>query len=353
MLASVPSSETWAWQVPPEMREAAAARAGSWRLTTWEHEPREGWLWDEDRLVCVEIILTENELNALNATARQNIAASAKEQVLRGSMEQTAARLWRTGDLADTALRSLAPEMVLRWVRGGQVKHAGWLTVCCGYDKKRFRTECRWLGTPSMTKRKHFSLRYLFGFGGGASPDPVGGPSEHTPVEEVETVDEPECADPTVNEEAERRILRQELGVITERDEEQEALTFAESHGRYRVIRLYYPWRMLKWAWDPPDAPSEVIRGGSLPVLAVIGQDYDKSKPKIRAPIVGVVVAPCSELPNVYTNSLDNVESAIEERMTKKRRPCTWTKHDKAKVGAFVRASMSAKGMFSEGRIRG
>jgi hypothetical protein len=372
MLASVPSSETWAWQVQPELREAAATRAGSWKLTTWEHEPREGWIWDDDRLVCVEIVLTEQELNALNATARQNIASGAKEQVLRGSMEQTAARLWRTGSLIDMALRILAPEMVVRWIRGGQVRHPTWFTLCCGYERGRFRTECTWIGAPSETKRRHFSLRHLFwgGSGGGDEPDDDGDgdddPSSSSSTSG--TGGEGGNADPTVSENAEGRIRWPEVSDLAVRSEEQEALVCAQPHGRYMKVLVPYPasWgladarRLLRTVAPvglspestTDDKPEEFVSTRVVPMLAVLGQDHDKDKPKDRAPIVGVLVAPCSELPNVYTNSLANVERAIEKRLTEKARPCTWTKSDKRKIGDFVRAAMSHKGIFSEERVR-
>jgi len=383
MLASIPSSETWAWQVQPELREAAAARAGSWKLTTWEHEPREGWMWDDDQLVCVEIVLTENELNSLNATARQNIASGAKEHVLRGSMEQTAARLWRTGDLVNMALRILAPEMVVRWVRGCQVQHPTWLTVCCGYKKGRFRTECTWIGAPAEAKRRHFSLRNLF-WGGddgddGSDPgDNGGGDKPLAPADECDAGGEGGCADPTVSEDAEGRIRWPEVSDLAVRSEEQEALVCAKPHGRYMQLLVPYPpsryyveaRAVLRQALNPQPASdsqsSEAFIGdelddfyahssrseGGIFMLAVLGQDHDKERPKDRAPIVGVLVAPSSELPNVYTNSLANVERAIEKRLTEKARPCTWTKSDKKKVGDFVRAAMGNKSIFSEDRVR-
>nr|ASM94029.1 putative RNA-dependent RNA polymerase [Barns Ness breadcrumb sponge weivirus-like virus 1] len=323
MLSSVPSGIAWAYETPQQLREVAGKRAGSWQITTWENVTRgQGFcavgiqsLKFSRYTKSTKVNLTEYEFNALNATGRQNIAASAKEQVLRGSLEQTAARLWKTGGLEDVACRTLAPELVLRYLRAAQVY--GISCACfffCG--DKRFRTTLRWIGPD--------------GPAGKEKPKAIKAAETESPAPEAKVVPKSEkIADPSVSEEAEARALPQENADLAVRAEEQAARVTMEDHGRYRIQTI-----------------------DDRKVVVVLGQDFDKSAPKERFPDVGVVVAPTSDLPNVYTNSKDNVSQGVQERLIKKMKPCTWTKADKQKVGKFIHASMGPKGMFSTDRVR-
>ncbi|APG78093.1 RNA-dependent RNA polymerase [Beihai weivirus-like virus 3] len=362
MLASVPSGITWAYDAPPELLEIAGNRAGSWKITTWEFVHP-----DKKKLKSTSVILTEHEFNSLNATARQCIASASKEQVLRGSLEQTAARMWKTGGLEDVALRTLGPELVLRWLRAGQVQTGltfhfrmgvplsilsvlgacccgSWRTIVAILAKKvvKFRSIDLRLGLLVAAAllwdawRSAGTYRTILRWVGPSSSKTS---KEKKPAKAAEIKDDPpkadagpsgdKVADPSVSEEAEARAKPQENADLAVRTEEQEARVTMEGHGRYRI-------QMIE----------------DKKVCVVLGQDYDKSVPKDRFPDVGVIVAPCSDLPNVYTNSAGNVHHGVEERLIKKSKPCTWTKDDKLKVGKFIYAAMGPKGIFSTDRVR-
>lgn len=343
MLASVPSGVAWACEIPQELLDAAADRPGSWEIATWEDGAtllRRRWKPQR-----TTIVLTEHEFNTLNATARQNIASAAREHVLRGSLEQSAARLWKTGSLEHIACRTLAPELVLRWLRAGQVDNpvCFCVWVCetlCGCSVK-LRTQLRWVGSsddepqqagtgseqPSGAQYREQSPQ-----SGdvpctrAASPPADGLPAPSAPpLEQLEAF----IADPSISEEAEERAVPQENADLATRMEEQESRVTMEDHGRYCLKTL----------------------AGNKVVVA-LGQDFDKDEEKTRFPEVGVVVAPCADLPNVYTNCVGNVTAAVQKRLVEKSRKCTWTKDDKAKVGKFIRAAMGPNGIFSTDRVR-
>lgn len=355
MLSSLSTGTTWAFQLPQEMRKVAAARTGAWEITTWETK----WSWFPP--VQTTLRLTELEFNNLVATARTNIATAAKENVLRGSLEHSASRLWKTGSLEDMSCRALAPELTLRWLRAGYVTAWGedylyllasmstwvldyvalklgaqignrvravyllgptvgvsvyliWRQV---FTEHKCRTTVRYLcDAPTVNSRKGGDKE------GQEKKGPEGGGGDGKPP------DVP-SADPAVSETAERRALTQETADLAVRAEEQENLVTQEAHGRYRMKRIE-----------------------DENICVVIGQDFDKSKEKDRCPDVGVVTMPCADLPNVYTNCAANVKAAIGERYHKKAKPCKLTADDKRKIGKLVKTAIGHKGMFSTERVR-
>lgn len=374
------------------MRKIAEKRAGSWKITTCERIAVEGWWFNYAEVAFTTIVLTENEFNCLNATARQNIASKSKVQVLRGSLEQTASRLWKTGGLEDVACRTLAPEMVIRWLDSAFVQHPTYLTWCCGYEDAKYRTKLEWIGAqhklladvgdePRILDTTDFGLTdlssrlgwsSLFGVGRGKSPRQSGagsqtsGQSDEPPLAPPEDGDESSeeetillrgsgtdgdgrSVDPAVSEEAEERARSQECGLIPD--------IMGEAEGWLATLRTHYVGKDGNYKgryysklmqWIPPTWTKQV---GTVKVFVVVGQDFSKDQPKTRFPDVGIITAPCIDLPNVYTNHLRNVEDAIENRLTLKAKPCTWTGADKSKVGAFIRKALGPKGIFSEKRV--
>lgn len=90
-------------------------------------------------------------------------------------------------------------------------------------------------------------------------------------------------------------------------------------------------------------------------VVGVVGNDFDQSGPKEQWPVVGALVAPVKKKPNVYSQTCENLEAAISERITKKQKECKWTPEDKRNVGDFVSASMSSHaqwGLFSKAAVQ-
>lgn len=92
---------------------------------------------------------------------------------------------------------------------------------------------------------------------------------------------------------------------------------------------------------------------GGQQVLAVVGQDFNKTEPTGRAPLVGVLTGPCAGPPNMYTNSIENVREGIKNRLTLKQKNCTWKKGglEYKRVGRMVRGIIAAKGPLSEKKV--
>ena len=85
--------------------------------------------------------------------------------------------------------------------------------------------------------------------------------------------------------------------------------------------------------------------------VGVVGQSTVPENPK---KIVGVIALPTSVPPNVYSKELANIQSAIDNRINKKRRPFTATKEDKALIGEMVSESGGRnpqRGVFSPKKV--
>lgn len=356
MLSSIHNGTTWAHQLPPEMRVAASKRMGSWEITTWETSR---WF---SLPVKTSMRFTELELNNLVATGRQNLACGAKETILRGGLEQTSSRLWKTGSLNDQACRALGPELVLRWLRAGNVpvwsqdyvyllgSSVTWTLdhianrYGVGLERPSKLRLCFLLG-PTMIASLYLiwrnamyddalrtTLHYV-----GVTPALVGSKNEeggdggealcpdHKDGDKKESVTV--SADPTVNTKAESRITPQTAAMASRPQEAEAAVTVVE-HGRYRKADV-----------------------AGVQVHVVVGQDFDKTTQKTRYPDIGVITAPCADLPNVYTNCAANVRSAIDERYTKKAKPCTVTAADKKKIGGMVKAAIGKRGPFNKEKV--
>lgn len=90
-------------------------------------------------------------------------------------------------------------------------------------------------------------------------------------------------------------------------------------------------------------------------IVAVIGQEFDKTVPHNQQPVVGALLGPCSKPPNVYTKNLRNLRACIEERITKKQLGNTLGAADLMKIGRIISKACSHDlklGVFSETRIR-
>lgn len=88
--------------------------------------------------------------------------------------------------------------------------------------------------------------------------------------------------------------------------------------------------------------------------LGVLGTEFDKQTSQDKTELVGVVTGPMKDLPNVYTDSADNITQAILNRYTLKAKPNVWTNEDKKKVGAVIRNAMSngEYGIWSKKKIK-
>jgi len=85
--------------------------------------------------------------------------------------------------------------------------------------------------------------------------------------------------------------------------------------------------------------------------VGVIGQS---SEPLSSKQIVGVLSLPITDNPNVYAKEPASIQSAIDERITKKQRPFTANKEDKALIGRLVAEAIAdnpRRSLFSTRRV--
>jgi hypothetical protein len=115
---------------------------------------------------------------------------------------------------------------------------------------------------------------------------------------------------------------------------------------------------------DTPSTPEDAVNGAEATedgrtlvrgdVVAVLGQNFNKSAPVDHIPVVGALVGPCQVKPNVYSKTVMNLEAAIEERITKKAKPASLTREEIKRIGKFISTSMSndpKRGVFSKKNI--
>ena len=85
-------------------------------------------------------------------------------------------------------------------------------------------------------------------------------------------------------------------------------------------------------------------------MVAIIGQNFDKTEPVNHMPIVGALVGPCQVKPNVYAKTANNLQAAINERIIKKARKPNLDGLDRTRVGSVIKTAMSRharRGVFS------
>jgi len=91
-------------------------------------------------------------------------------------------------------------------------------------------------------------------------------------------------------------------------------------------------------------------------IVGVVGAHYNEAGPPT---VPSVVIGPLAEEPNVYANTVENLEAAIEERINKKQNPCKFNPRDKERIASVIQASMRpdekakgpGKGIFTAEKI--
>lgn len=142
------------------------------------------------------------------------------------------------------------------------------------------------------------------------------------------------------------------------------------------------PERQAATPFQPDPAPSTVLpstpsdNGGNTPddadvmagasedgrthitdagIVAVIGQEFDKSLAHNHQPLVGALIGPGQKTPNVYSKTSTNLGAAITERITKKQKGNVMGGTELKRIGRVVSNALGHsldKGIFSEKRIR-
>jgi hypothetical protein len=350
MLSSLPPSPLWAHDLPEECKKAIAEREGEWELVT-EEPCAEKWY---KRLIArisgtsttriTTLVLTEKEFSKLFGTGKQHLMARAKQNVMQAGVNIEADGLWRTGSTEHVGLKLIAPELVLRCLTGAHTERRR--STLMFWRKARARTYFRVRKkkddstglTLSQTIRQETNPDTAWVLprpttqsgGNGSGNMPTGstappngggsGPSSSSGGPSASSGDG----------EPRPQIRDQAQATVASVHEENSDLVLQERHGRFVVEEI-----------------------GGTKVHVILGQDFDKDAPRTRAPRVGVMTGPMTKEPHIYTDSEENVEDALENRLTQKFRPCTFTQQDKDKLKKFVGNAVGTGkfGLFSPKKI--
>jgi len=313
MLAHV-TGEGWELgEVSAQLKRCAATRQGEWEVRSV----------DEDGDL-VTVVYTEKEWAKLFHFAVHGLRNETKKTALYGNMEQNAQWLWPTGSLEHVALRHLGVTLALRYVSGHVGERHRWFTYP-GPNLVRSVGGYAAMYASRMCKRRHeyrtqLFRRYPRSDGQIRISSAVGTPDVAPPVEDPPKGPDPE-APPT----------RKDASTNTEIEDLPPPLPAQTppEHGGAT------PEDAVNLAETVDDRT--VVHGR---LIGIIGQDFDKTVPKDRAPIVGVVIGPHAAPPNVYSNTAKNTEDAKIQRLDLKYvKPDIDDKLDR-KIGEVVRRSM-------------
>jgi hypothetical protein len=348
-----------------------------------------GWV---DWILCLggdievtRVVFAEKEFSRLMGTARQHLMAKSKESVLYAAVNLDAQGLWRTGSLEHVAMKHLGPDLVIRvamgayetrggvpkeWVRAGLCSVVPiLLSLRYIWTRARSFRGKAWimfqtalvmggLGTIVRMRLKSMARTVYYRRSGSEEPIadsspageeaatvaavPEGGtpaappPSPEAPPHEPPLP--PGLDPPEGRVEPENAILASddlpeehgppERARAARRPNENEDIVMKEENGRY--VR------------------TEV---GEQEVWCILGQNFSSSAATDHAQRVGVLTGPNAKPPLVYANTADNVEAAIDRRLTMKAKKCTWTDADKKKVGRMVSDAIGHKGIFQRARV--
>lgn len=289
--------------VPKDLRDQAANRKGSWRITVCERRPcvcKNGvsefmrFLFNRqvDRY---SVVFTEEEYSKISRTIYHGMRNNTKTTSFQAGLENVAQVLWPKGSVDHVAMRHVGVAAVLNYVSRHETDLGR--CCCCSYGKMTAELE-RISG--SVTPSEPTAGTPPDQGGGGGQP-PSGSDGGERPPTVLETPSTP--------------------------DDDANAAN-ASQDGR------------------------TMVNGD---VVAVLGQDYGKDGETDHVPVVGLLVGPCQVKPNVYSKTGNNVKAAIEKRITEKKVEFTLNDADKRRIGSLVRKSMSdhkACGVFSKERIR-
>lgn len=349
-------------EVAPYLLEQARVRKGQWRVTVYEKRT--------DReirgLQAHEVVFTEEEYSKLSRTLYHGLRNGTKLSALHAGLENAAQTLWPTGSLDHVAMRHVGVAVVMRYITkaaGIQPERGVMRTigitglaaaVALPWLKTRWNRALlyRWCAAiaalsgaaiwlsgvrrrlPKLTRVEppEKDKKSIEDKGKGDEPPPppppTPGPSGSPPAPAAgaaATLAQPP-APPANNNTPAAGPTPPTLDTPSTFDDDRNGAEAAED-GR------------------------TVVRGE---VVAVLGQNFDKTEPVNHIPVVGLMVGPCQQKPNVYAKTASNIKAAINERITKKAQAPNLSKADKERIGSVVRKSMmnGKTGVFSKARVQ-
>ncbi len=345
-------------EVAPYLLVQARERPGQWEIRV--HEARGD---------SYSVRYTEEEYSRLSRTMYHGLRNGTKLSAFHAGLENAAQTLWPTGSLDHVAMRHVGVAVVMRYVTkdtgmsrryaataasclasAACLKHAtayrspwsgllatgcGALAVCAARGRAELPQLIR-LG-PEATKRgkssKGTSTDAPQDAPGGGGADSAVGPSQtDAPGDTTQPPPAHDGGEPPTVEQTEQNTsdVERTPPMLETPATEDDAQNGAEASEDGRTI----------------------VRGD---VVAVVGQNFNKEEPVNHVPIVGLMVGPCQDKPNVYAKTAANLEAAIEKRITEKAIKPDLSRDEMIRIGNVVRTAMSCdkrRGLFSKHRIQ-
>lgn len=305
--------------VEPFLREAASNRDGDWEVHLGEDGAWCNWC-ARRRQRYQRVRFSEAEFARLTHLVRHPMVNGTKSTTFKSNLEQAAHTLWPTGSTEHMAMRVFGITAVVAWVTstGAEEKNNFWTIMT---------TVMIWIlefispFDGLFKKRKHWAR--------------------------LERRSEPK----------ERRAPDSTPLLAGNNRDAQPGGANDVDGGKE----------------DPSDPADVGIHGGRTPddadiiasvkdrmihkndAIFVVGAEYDENANLDSKSVVGAVIGPIIDKPNVYANTFENVQAGKRERLDKKAKPFTGTRDDIQRLGKFVSAAIignSKKAIFSSARVR-
>jgi hypothetical protein len=359
-------------EVEPFLRHAAATREGEWEVVLYETMPspvdRQGQRFPAVTKIFVRF--TEAEMARFSQLVLQPLRNGTKDSTLFANLEQAAATAYPTGSVEHIAMRHLAPIAMFRywtaaestkdrdwshiankmvvasavgvagsaitrrsgWAPGWGVASATFVAAAC------FVTHTFWRERDDRTGLRRTKVEEMVVGNDGTPPTPIpacpvaSGPPPTLAPDSVQPAEVATVAEPAVVVTVDAPLPVPRCAPIVHGGADADhADTNANADLDGRTITM----------------PKGTV--------AIIGQEYDKTIPHERQPIMGALLGPCTKPPNVYSKTLSNLQEAIRKRILEKQKGNTMSGNDMKRIGRIISAAIGQshdKALFSETRIR-
>lgn len=330
-------------EVAPFLLQQARERKGQWDITVFG-----------SRGDSYTVRYTEEEYSKISRTIYHGLRNGTKTSAFHAGLENAAQTLWPTGSLDHVAMRHVGIATVMRYITKlkGESRLPRFVSrpldrvlACFGISRKMpklTRVDSRVVAAtagddpppPSTTLTNGSGAPSTTLANGGPSSSSSGGPPKTTPPSTT---------------------LANGKGKSDDKGNAGQKAS-PKPEGEPRALSPSAPPVM-----DAPSLPDDAANSAGASedgrtllvgdVVAVLGQNFDKSEPVNHLPVVGLMVGPCQVKPNVYSKTVSNLESAIRERIEKKARKPNISQAAKERIGKFVRTAMSGhrtRGVFSK-----
>lgn len=324
-------------EVEQWIRDHVAKRDGDYVVTVYETTKRSCVLARAvDRVIlsvfgtgpvwAYTLVLKGNEWTSLQFCAEHALRTGLKEASARGALTSKAQQIWPGGSHDDVAMRTVAPYFVLQYLC-----YRAKFGMCCGM---RYAPRLEPVRRPGSGQTGRASRSSDDQGQGLLSAPPPTSPLETTPPAPtvIATQPPPEhffIGDSTPNEAQTCQPDTEPIPPVAS-----------------------VPVVDLRPVTDPDPHGTRICDTGSK-YAAVVGQEDGMARLVDGQPdVVGALLLPISEAPNVPSNTIANVRQAITKRIDEKQLPCNLTKDEVHRIGLVVNAALAENGPFSRRRIR-